>query len=295
MLFFPRKILTTGVNLIQILGVFGAGLILMLSGTWDDYYNLKPKWQFWWVIVSVLIIIFSGTTIKFITRPGGGVLNLAGPKFVLGGQDIYLLGGVFTFLWLIIITNTTKLLDGVDGLASGITLIGTLILFIISLFWDQPNSGTSMMIIVFTGSILGFLVLNFYPAKIFLGNGGSNLLGLFLGTLAIVSGAKIATALLVMTLPLLDMLWVIIQRIKKNESPFKHADRKHFHFRLLDLGFSQKQTVLIIYLISFIFGTLALFQGTIGKLFTLLFLVIFTLIIFRLVYKSDNKIHEIGK
>ncbi len=288
-IFFPQVILTQGITITQIAGLIIAGLILMLSGTFDDKKNMKPIWQLFWVAISCLVIIFSGITIKFITRPGGGIIDLTGPEINILGQNIYFLGAILTFIWLLIITNTTKLLDGIDGLASGVTGIGMIILFIVSLFWDKPNSGTSMMILIFAGSIMGFLLLNFYPAKIFLGNGGSNLLGLMLGVLAIISGAKIATALLVMALPLLDMLWVILQRLKKGESPFKHADKKHFHFRLLNLGFSPKQAVLIIYLISFIFGLIALFQETVGKLFSLSILIIFIFVIFNFVYKQNNE------
>lgn len=288
-IFFPQIILTQGISISQIAGLIIAGLILMLSGTFDDKKNLKPIWQIFWVAISCLIIIFSGITIKFITRPGGGIIDLTGPEISILGQNIYSLGAILTFIWLLIITNTTKLLDGVDGLASGVTVIGMIILFIVSLFWDKPNSGTSIMILIFAGSIMGFLLLNFYPAKIFLGNGGSNLLGLMLGVLAIISGAKIAAALLVIALPLLDMLWVMIQRLRKKESPFKHADKKHFHFRLLNLGFSPKQAVLIIYLISFIFGLIALFQETMGKLFSLGILVVFIFFIFGFVYKKTDE------
>jgi UDP-N-acetylmuramyl pentapeptide phosphotransferase/UDP-N-acetylglucosamine-1-phosphate transferase len=152
----------------------------------------------------------------------------------------------------------------------------------------MPNSGTSILILILAGSIFGFLILNFYPAKIFLGNGGSTFLGLAIGTMAIISGAKIATALLVMGLPLLDMVWVIIQRLGKGESPFRHADKKHLHFRLLSLGLSKKQTVLILYLISLFFGIIALFQGTIGKLTTLVILVLLIIIIFSFTYYKNE-------
>ncbi len=286
-IFFPSLVLTYNISLLQIIGIIVAGLVLMVSGTFDDKYNLSPGKQLVLTILACLIIIFSGTTIKFITRPGGGIIDLTGSQINFLGQNLYLMGAVLTFLWLLIITNTTKLLDGLDGLASGITGIGMLILFIVSLFWDAPNSGTSILILILAGSIFGFLILNFYPAKIFLGNGGSTFLGLAIGVMAVISGAKIATALLVMGLPLLDMVWVIIQRLRKGESPFKHADQKHLHFRLLSLGLSERQTVLILYLISLFFGIIALFQGTIGKLFTLGILIIFIFTIFWLVYKKS--------
>jgi len=287
-IFFPNLILTYNIGLFQIIGIIVAGLILMVSGTFDDKYNLNAGQQLSLIILACLVIVFSGTGIKFITRPGGGIIDLTGSSISFLGQDLYLIGAILTFFWLLIITNTTKLLDGLDGLASGITGIGMIILFIVSLFWDAPNSGTSILILMLAGSILGFLILNFHPAKIFLGNGGSTFLGLAIGVMAIISGAKIATALLVMGVPLLDMVWVVIQRLRKGESPFKHADRKHLHFRLLSLGFSVKKTVLILYLISLFFGVIALFQGTIGKLSTLTVLVLFIIIIFSLIYYKNE-------
>jgi len=289
-IFFPSLILTYNINLTQIIGIIVAGLILMIGGTFDDKYNLSPGKQLGLAVLACLTIIFSGTSIKFITRPGGGIIDLTGSPINLFGQDLYLVGAILSFFWLLIITNTTKLLDGLDGLASGITGIGMIILFIVSLFWDVPNSGTSILILILTGSIFGFLILNFHPAQIFLGNGGSTFLGLAMGVMAIISGAKIATALLVMGLPLLDMIWVIIQRWKKGESPFKHADQKHLHFRLLSLGLSKKQTVLILYFISLLFGAMALFQGTIGKITTLIILVLLIIVIFYFTYYKNEKI-----
>jgi UDP-GlcNAc:undecaprenyl-phosphate/decaprenyl-phosphate GlcNAc-1-phosphate transferase len=288
-IFFPNLILTYSINLWQVIGIIIAGLILMISGTLDDKYNLNAGQQLILTVLACLVIVFSGTIIKFVSKPGGGIIDLTGLPINFLGQELYLIGAILTFLWLLIITNTTKLLDGLDGLASGITGIGMIILFIVSLFWDAPNSGTSILILILAGSIFGFLILNFHPAKIFLGNGGSTFLGLSLGVMAIISGAKIATALLVMGLPLLDMVWVIIQRLRKGESPFKHADRKHLHFRLLNLGLSKRQTVLSLYLISLFFGFIALFQGTIGKLTSLTILVLFIIIIFSLISLKTKK------
>ena len=191
-------------------------------------------------------------------------------------MNFYAVGVIITFLWLLVITNATKLLDGLDGLCGGITSIVMIILFIVSLSWDKANSFTPNLILIFLGAVIGFLILNFNPAKIFLGNGGSNLLGIIIGFFAVATGAKIATALLVMGLPLLDMVLVIIQRIKNHEHPFTHADRKHLHFKLIDYGFSVKQAVLFMYMSSFIFGIIALFQNTIGKIIMLFVLVVFS-------------------
>jgi len=185
---------------------------------------------------------------------------------------------------------TTKFLDGLDGLVSGVAVIGSIILFLVSLFWDVPLSGTSILCLILGGSSLGFLIWNFHPAKIFLGEGGSTFLGFMLGVLAIISGAKIATALLVMGLPILDVIWVIVRRIfREKKSPFL-ADKKHLHFRLLDAGLNQRQVVLLLYLLTLLFGATAIFQQTFGKLIALGILVIVMLgLAWWVIYRYKQK------
>jgi UDP-N-acetylmuramyl pentapeptide phosphotransferase/UDP-N-acetylglucosamine-1-phosphate transferase len=184
------------------------------------------------------------------------------------------------FFWLLGMMYTTKLLDGVDGLVSGISGIGGIIIFLFTMTtkYYQPDIGLASL--VFAGACLGFLILNWHPAKIFLGEGGSLLLGYLLGILAIISGGKIAIALLIMGIPILDACWTIIRRIIVGKNPFYHADKKHLHFRFLDLGLSQKQTVLTYYFLAFIFGISALFLQSKGKIIALsgLILIMFFLI-----------------
>ena len=160
---------------------------------------------------------------------------------------------------------TTKFLDGLDGLVSGIGTLGALILFIVSLFWDVPMSATSVLCLILAGALLGFLKYNFYPAKIFLGEAGSTFIGFMLGVLAIISGAKIATALLIMGIPVLDVIWVIIRRLISHKH-FYAGDRKHFHFRLLDAGLSHRQAVLFLYALTLIFGSSSLFLQSQDKI-----------------------------
>ena len=136
-------------------------------------------------------------------------------------------------------------------------------------------------------SCLGFLVWNFHPAKIFLGEGGSLFIGFILGVLAIISGSKIATTLLVMGLPMLDVARVIFMRIRKRKSIFV-GDSEHLHFRLLHSGLDQRQTVLLLYVIAFAFGISTLFLQTNQKLIALLFL--FMLMMLLVLYFSKKKV-----
>jgi UDP-GlcNAc:undecaprenyl-phosphate GlcNAc-1-phosphate transferase len=247
-----------------IFGILLAGLILMINGFLDDKFKLKPRQAIIAPIIACLIVIFFGLKIGYVTNPFGGLLYLAGTFW----------SPILIFFWLMGMMYTTKFLDGLDGLVSGVAVIGSLILFLVSLFWDVPLSGTSILCLILAGSTLGFLVWNFQPAKIFLGEGGSTFLGFMLGVLAVISGAKIATALLIMGIPILDVIWVIVRRIfKEKKSPFL-ADKKHLHFRLLDAGLNQRQAVLFLYLLTLLFGATAIFQQTLGKLIALGILII---------------------
>jgi UDP-GlcNAc:undecaprenyl-phosphate/decaprenyl-phosphate GlcNAc-1-phosphate transferase len=254
----------------HLFGILFAGLFLVIGGALDDKFNLKPSQQIIWPILSVLAIICSGIGVDKITNPFGGFIYLDQWKiylFMIDGSPKYFTvwSDLLTFVWLLTTIYTTKFLDGLDGLVSGMTSIGSLIIAILSLFFFI-NYPTVLLAIIASGVFAGFLVLNFNPAKMFLGEAGSTFAGLMLGVLAIISGAKVATAVLIMGLPILDAVWVIFRRVLvEHKSPFK-ADRKHLHFRLLDAGFSQRQAVAIIWTISVIFGVTALFLQSQQKL-----------------------------
>jgi UDP-GlcNAc:undecaprenyl-phosphate GlcNAc-1-phosphate transferase len=284
LLYFVRDKLLAG-NLItkNWLGFFIGACFLAVGGFIDDKYNLKPSQQIIWPILACLSVVIGGVSIAKISNPFGGYLYFN--SFI---------SGAIIILWLLGMMYTTKLLDGVDGLVTGVTAIGGFVIFLFTMTtkYYQPDIGLAAFIL--TGCCIGFLIFNWHPAKIFLGESGSLLLGFILGVLAIISGGKIAIALLVMGLPILDVIWTIIRRSKAGKNPFKFADRKHLHFRLMDLGFSQRKTVLIYYLFSLIFGLSALFMQSIGKLLALVILLIVMLLIVIgfsfLDKKKENKI-----
>jgi UDP-GlcNAc:undecaprenyl-phosphate/decaprenyl-phosphate GlcNAc-1-phosphate transferase len=274
------------ISLTQILALIAGGLIIIIIGFLDDKYNLKTK-SFIGPLLAALLAVAFGIAIKYITNPftaGTGPYGRA--LFYFSG----FIGPVFSFFWLLGMMYTTKFLDGLDGLVSGIGAIGALILFIVSLFWDVPQSATSILCLILAGSCLGFLIHNWHPAKIFLGESGSVFIGFILGSLSIISGGKIATALLIMGIPILDVLWVIFRRIfKEHKSPFT-ADRKHLHFRLLDNGLSHRKTVLLLYLITLIFGASSLFLQSKNKVTALAILCLFMLLLaFSLIKPKPKK------
>ncbi|MDP2934078.1 MAG: MraY family glycosyltransferase [bacterium] len=256
------------ISLRYLFGILAGGAILVIGGYFDDRFELPPRFSFISPVLAVLVVIFSGVQLSYINNPLGGALLLDTIKVF----SYPLFGGLFVFVWILGMIYTTKFLDGMDGLVSGVSVIAALCLFFLSLVpvVDQPD--TALLAIIFAGSVLGFLPWNFHPAKIFLGEAGSTLAGFLIGTLAIISGGKIATALLVMGIPILDVLWVILRRLTASASVFQ-ADRKHLHFRLLDLGLSHTQTVMFLYFISAAFGVSGIFLQSAGKLIALFILV----------------------
>lgn len=266
---WPRLV-SGDLNLIHWLGVWGGALILMIGGFWDDKYNLRPARQIIFPLLAIGAVIMGGVEITKITNPAGGFIYLA-PW----------LSALLIGVWLLGMMYTTKLLDGVDGLVSGVGAIGSLVIFLFTITTQYYQPDIALAAIILAGATLGFWVWNFNPAKIFLGEGGSLFLGYILGVLAIISGGKIAVALLIMGVPILDVAWTILRRLLKGKNPFKFADRKHLHHRLLALGLNQKQTVLVFYILAATFGLSGLFLQSRGKLLALLilFLVMAVLVI----------------
>ncbi len=247
--------------------MLGGGAILMIGGVLDDKYDLPPYLQWLAPALAALVVVLSGigVGIPFISNPFGPPISL---QFGILGLPA---AGIFSWIWLMGMTYTTKFLDGLDGLASGIGLIASVSLFFLSLGPQVNQSITATLAIILAGALAGFLFYGFYPASVFLGEGGSTLIGFMLGVLSIILGGKITTALLVMGIPILDVAWVLVRRVWYGRSPFR-GDRLHLHMRLIDLGFSQRTTALILYLISAVFGFTAVFLQSKGKLISLFLL-----------------------
>jgi len=248
--FVEQRVLGIDQNL---LGVMIGGAILLASGLWDDFRPLSPGVKLVWQFVAVLMPVLFGIRIWWFSNPLGG-LNI-----VLGNWTY-----LFVPLWLILMINVMNWLDGIDGLATGISTIAAVVLVVLSLasFVNQP--ATALLAAALAGSAAGFLPFNFHPAKIFLGDSGSQFLGYMIGIFAIISGGKVASASLVLGIPILDAIWVILRRVVSGQSPFL-ADKRHLHHRFLEIGLSQRQTVMIYYLIALVFGMIALGTKTYGK------------------------------
>ncbi|EKD46170.1 MAG: hypothetical protein ACD_68C00123G0005 [uncultured bacterium] len=277
----------------HLLSLLLGGSIIMLGGFLDDKYRLKPHQQFIWPLIASLVIVAGGIGVSYLRNPFGSAIQLDNWNFKLfewqeNPYKITLWSDLFTIAWLLGMSYTTKFLDGLDGLVAGITGIASLFLFTLSLSSEVNQPETALLLIIFAGASLGFLFFNFNPAKIFLGEGGSIFMGFALGVLAIISGGKVATALLLLGIPILDAAWVISQRLYKGRK-VTEADQRHLHFQLLSLGLTVKQTVILLYAITAIFGALALASETTGKVWLLSALVLLMIVIAAVVLKIKKR------
>ena len=256
----------------HLIGFFAGAACLVIGGTLDDKYNLSPGRQFIFPALAAVSVIVGGVEISRLTNPFGGVVDLSVLPFI---------SPLLIAVWLLGMMYTTKLLDGVDGLVTGIGAIGGLIIFLFTLTTRYYQPDIALAAAVFSGAAAGFLIFNWHPAKIFLGEGGSLLSGYILGVLAIISGSKIAVALLIMGIPILDVAWTILRRLLQGRNPFKFSDQKHLHHRLLSLGLGQRRTVLIFYFFALLFGGSGLFLQSLGKAgaLALLLVVMFLIVI----------------
>lgn len=274
-IFFPQS-LFLHIKARQLIGIFIGSCIILAIGILDDKYNLSPSVRLSAIILTALVAVMSGITIHEITHPLGGVIKL--DFWTLPGwyENIGIIPFFVITGWLVGMMHTTKILDGLDGLATGIVLIGALMIFVLSSLTRFYQPDVALLSIVFSGVLAGFLFFNFYPAKIFLGESGSIFIGFILGVLAVISGGKIATALLAMGVPILDLARVIVVRVKRGQ-PISMGDREHLHFLLLDRGWNQHSVVLFLYGVSLIFGLMTFLFQSMGKLLMLGFLMIITL------------------
>ena len=258
--------------------VFVGGLILIILGALDDKFNLPVKWRLVVTALVAIIVVAGGVGLQKITNPFGGIIEI----------NLWLLADLLVFLWLFGMMYTVKISDGLDGLATGICFIGAMMIYFLTTATKYYQPNVALLSLVFAGACLGVLIFNFYPAKIFLGEGGGLFLGLMLGVLAVIAGGKVATALLVMAIPILDLGRVIYLRWRYGRSVWQ-GDREHLHFRLLDAGLSHPQTVLLLYAVAALFGATTLFLQSSQKLIALMFLFLVMIAVTFWLGKSRKK------
>ncbi len=275
-----------------ILPILLAASVIVLTGLLDDKYELSPKQKSIGILLAALIIYFvADIRIDSFTLPFLGYIQLGWLSFPV------------TIFWIFGITNAVNLIDGLDGLAAGISLIGLMTIGIIGYFFLH-SSTVYIPIVIFclVASIIGFFPYNNYPAKIFLGDTGALFLGFMMAVLSL-QGLKNVTfvssisLLIIMGVPVTDTFFAIIRR-KANRVSFSTADKKHLHHRLLALGFTHKGAVLTIYSIALMFSFTAMIMNYTGSLGTIaLFLVMLfaAILLFELIGLINEKYQFILK
>jgi UDP-GlcNAc:undecaprenyl-phosphate GlcNAc-1-phosphate transferase len=231
----------------EVIALLAGAAAAAAIGALDDFLDLRARWQLLGQLGLALGAVALGIGITSVNNPfGPGVLRFEG-----------LLAVAITVLWIVGMINSVNFIDGLDGLSSGIGLIAALTLGVISLTTTVGQPFVALLCFALAGSLLGFLRWNFHPASIFPGTSGTMFIGYALAVLSILGSAKVAVALLVLGVPIIDAFWIIVRRLSARRSPFT-PDRGHIHHRLLDLGLSHRQAVSLIYAICGALGVLSL-------------------------------------
>jgi UDP-GlcNAc:undecaprenyl-phosphate GlcNAc-1-phosphate transferase len=273
-----------------LIGLLVGGAMIFVLGFLDDLLGLNPFLRLGVQFLASVALVVFGVGILSINLPFIGVLDFSEPV-VFG---IMIVSAIFTVLWVMVILNTVNFVDGVSGLTSGIGFIAGMTLFILSVHPGvhvDPSSqvGVATISLILAMVSLAFFVYDFPKPRILMGDGGSTFLGFVIATLAIFSGGKVATAFLVLGIPILDMIWVVLRRIFGGQKFWK-GDLKHLHHRLLDLGFSERKVVILYLIVTAFFGFAAVsFVSSQQKFFILIGLVALMLLLAGALVLIPNK------
>lgn len=256
----------------EFVGFVVGAVIIVTTGILDDIFSLRPRNKLLMQILAALVVIFSGTRIEIVFWPITAYLHT--------------FSGPITFVWIIGMTNAINLIDGLDGLAAGVSAIGALCLMVLCFL-----SGSPMAVVLsatLAGSCLGFLPRNFNPAEVIMGDTGALFLGYVLAVSSIMGVFKgysllaILIVFLAMAFPIFDTLFAMMRRVW-NRRPISEADRGHLHHRLIDAGYSHKHAVMLLYGLSLVSAAIAIViavQDIRAILVTFLFLLVLLLVLF---------------
>lgn len=268
----------------ELYGFLIGTMMLLIVGCWDDLKEIFWKIQmFIQIAVSILVFIL-GVRIYCVTNPFfGGMIELD------SGLGVIISAGLVVF-WIVMVINALNWADGIDGLSGGITFITILTILFLSFRPEVNQPPVAIICSILLGIIAAFLIFNFYPSKILAGTAGSMFMGFSIAVLAIFSGTKIATALLVLAIPIIDFFWVIGERIRRKKSIFI-PDRNHLHYKLMELGWSQKKIVLAYWAITAVIAFIALNTRIIGKSVTLALVAVIMVVVLLWINKKISRIN----
>lgn len=273
----------------QLIGMLAGSLIIVLLGVVDDKYDLDAKFKFLIQILAAVIPVSQGCVIRYFSNP------IPIPDYPY--LPLRFMAIPFTILWIVALTNAVNFIDGLDGLSVGVCSISCLSMGVIALALGQNSE--ALILGALLGACLGFLPYNLNPAKIFMGDTGATFLGFMLGCMSVTGLFKLYTVIsfavpiLVLGVPLFDICFAFLRRLWHHVSPM-HADRSHIHHRLIDMGFNQRQSVSILYMIASLLGILAVLVSTTGSskaLLVLLVVIAIGIVWLRLLTRHKVKRH----
>lgn len=260
----------------QLGGVLFGAVLLLISGTLDDRYDINPYLRYLINIVAALCVVWTGLGIDFITNPfSEGVisLNIWNWDFAWGSSifTLSLPADLLTILWIVWNMNAVNWAKGVDGQLPGFVAIAALVIALLSLRFSSDVSQfvVTALSLAVSGAYTGLLIWNFYPQKMMPGYAAGSLAGYFLAVLAFLSGAKLATVLLLLALPTADGLFTVARRLAAGKSPF-WGDRGHLHHRMLDAGWGKRRIAIFYWATTLIFGLVALQLDSRQKLYAMM-------------------------
>lgn len=253
------------------LGILLASALLVIVGTIDDHNDISPYIRFGLNLAISAIVIGFGLGIPYLSNPFGEAIRLDTWKIqfdFFGSRSIWFWADILAIVWLTWTTNMVNWSKGVDGQLPGFVAITAIFMGLLGQRFtahDISVQSVTLLSFIVAGAYLGFLPFNFYPQKIMPGYGGGGLAGFMLGILSILSFGKLGTAVLILSMPMIDAFYTIVRRIIKRQSPFR-ADWGHFHHRLLEIGWGKRRIAVFYWIVSFILGTSSLFLKGIEKI-----------------------------
>lgn len=242
----------------QMQGILIGAVIIVAAGAVDDIVSLNAWVKLALQIVAAAVAVGYDVVIEFLLNP---------VIFGKGNFELGVLAVPVTIIWIVGVTNAVNLIDGLDGLACGVSAISSITMLVVAMIVSEPN--IAIVLAALAGACIGFIPYNMNPAKIFMGDTGSQLLGYLLATVSVVGLFKfyavftVAVPLLALAFPIFDTAFAFIRRILKGQSPF-HPDRGHLHHRLIDMGLTQKQAVAVLHAVSAVMGLVAMVVATTG-------------------------------
>jgi UDP-GlcNAc:undecaprenyl-phosphate GlcNAc-1-phosphate transferase len=272
-------------------GILLAGLLTLIIGLIDDIKDINPRLRLFTNLLAALIVVGSGIGIAYLSNPFGGIIDLSHPQFhfnFFGPHSLWLLSDLVAVFWIIWCMNIVGWAAGIEGQLPGFVSIAAFFIGILGLKYSTDITQWPVIILAgaTTGAYLGFLPFNFFPHSIMPGYSGKSLAGFFLAVLSILSGAKLATLVFLLGIPILDAVAVIVRRFLQHR-PLLLSDGQHFHHFLLKIGWSRSNITLLYWLLTLLFGLTSLFLNSQQKFYVFIGL---TLIFFTLLIRISRRI-----